>query len=67
MGVPITDAGGVAVVVCGDAAGDVTIGLDFAWACARPPRTRTNMTQQPASNKGQAREIVWTYPVSVDS
>jgi hypothetical protein len=66
IGVPMTEAGGV-VVVCAAAAaaGDVTVGPDFDWASAGPPKAET--TQHPASNQEQAREILDTCTPPVRS
>ena len=58
IGVPMTEAEGVVVVVGAAVAGDVTLGADFDWASAAPLRTAT--TQHPASDKEQAREILDT-------
>jgi hypothetical protein len=63
VGVPMTEAGGV--VVCAAAAGDVTVGPDFDWASAGPPKAKT--TQHPASNKEQVREILDTCTPPVRS
>jgi hypothetical protein len=56
IGAPMTEAGGVVVVVGAAVAGDVTLGADFDWANAAP--LRTAITQHPASDKEQAREIL---------